>query len=126
VLSCRTNEEKLLCLKCLGSTTLENSGLFHTIKLHHTERTKLSVCVKHSKKGARQNAGSKCATAHLDASAPSYPKREEPHLSPTSDQETMLSVASSETKSNLHAELCTTSSCNAFLFAQRSLLHIHR
>jgi hypothetical protein len=33
VLSCRTNDEKLLCLKCLGNNTLENSGGFQTTKL---------------------------------------------------------------------------------------------
>ena len=33
VLSCLTNEEKLLCLKCLGSRSRANSAGFHTTKL---------------------------------------------------------------------------------------------
>jgi hypothetical protein len=31
ILSCRTNEEKLLCLKCFGKTSLANSATLHTM-----------------------------------------------------------------------------------------------
>ena len=40
MLSCRTKEEKLLCLKYCGSNSLAHSDWFHTVKLQATSRNK--------------------------------------------------------------------------------------